>query len=93
MKAALARARNVVPDEYPMLKYILVPVIGARTDAPVFATALAVARLFRAHLEFLHVRVDVSRTMLTMMSTDMRGGGGYEQIIESVEQGWPVVRG
>ena len=28
-----------------MFKYILVPVTGADTDAPVFATALAVARL------------------------------------------------
>ena len=69
-----------------MFKYILVPVTGAGTDAPVFATALAVARLFRSHLEFLHVRIDVQRTMLAMMSADMGGGGGYEQIIESLEQ-------
>ena len=31
-----------------MFKYILVPATGAESDAPVFATAVAVARLFAA---------------------------------------------
>ena len=46
-----------------MFKYILVPATGADTDAPVFSTALAVARLFGSHLEFLHVRIDVPQTL------------------------------
>ena len=33
-----------------MFKHILVPVIGADTDAPVFATAIAVACLSGSHL-------------------------------------------
>jgi nucleotide-binding universal stress UspA family protein len=69
-----------------MFKYILVPATGARTDAPVFATALALARLFPAHLEFLHVRIDVQQTVMAMASADMGGGGGYDQIIQSLEQ-------
>ena len=40
-----------------MFKTILVPVSGSRTDDAVFATALALARPFGAHLQFLHVRL------------------------------------
>jgi nucleotide-binding universal stress UspA family protein len=70
-----------------MFKYILVPVTGAETDAPVFTTALAVARLMPAHLEFLHVRFDVQQTLMAIASADMGGGGGgYNQIMDSLEQ-------
>jgi nucleotide-binding universal stress UspA family protein len=69
-----------------MFKYILVPVTGAETDAPVFATALAVARLMPAHLEFLHVRFDVQQTLMAIASGDMGGGGGYTQIMDSLEE-------
>ena len=44
-----------------MFKHILVPATGTDTDAPVFATALAIARLSGSHLEFLHVRNEVKR--------------------------------
>ena len=40
-----------------MIKTILVPTSGSRSDDSVFATALAVARPFAAHLEFLHLRL------------------------------------
>ena len=43
-----------------MIKTILVPSTGTDADAGVFATALAVARPFGAHLGFLHVRVDAA---------------------------------
>ena len=70
-----------------MFKYILVPATGSEADAPVFATALAVARLSAAHLEFLHVRIDVEQTLMAMASADMGGGAaGYDQIIESLGQ-------
>lgn len=42
-----------------MIKTILVPVSGTDTDNSVFATALALARPLRAHLEFLHLRLTV----------------------------------
>jgi nucleotide-binding universal stress UspA family protein len=55
-----------------MIKTILVPATGSDKDSTVFATALAVARAFAAHLEFLHVRPD-SAAMAVSMATD--GGG------------------
>jgi nucleotide-binding universal stress UspA family protein len=69
-----------------MFKYILVPATGAETDAPVFATALAVARLSGAHLEFLHVRIDVQKTVMAIAAADMGGGTGYDQLVETLEQ-------
>ena len=39
------------------MKSILVPIGGGNTDEPVLETALAVARLLSAHLQFVHVRV------------------------------------
>jgi nucleotide-binding universal stress UspA family protein len=56
-----------------MIKTILVPATGSDADAAVFASALAVARPFSAHLEFLHVRVDAATLAVTMSS---EGGGG-----------------
>jgi len=66
--------------------YILVPATGADTDEPVFATALTAARLLHAHLEFLHVRVDVQATLTAMAASDMGGGIGYSEILETLEQ-------
>jgi nucleotide-binding universal stress UspA family protein len=43
-----------------MIKTILVPSTGSDLDDRVSATALAVARRFGAHLEFLHVRFDAA---------------------------------
>jgi len=40
-----------------MLKTILVPTSGSRTDERVLATAVALGRLVAAHLEFLHIHV------------------------------------
>jgi nucleotide-binding universal stress UspA family protein len=55
-----------------MLKTILVPATGSDRDRAVFASALAVARAFAAHLEFLHVRPDAAATAVAMASD---GGG------------------
>lgn len=69
-----------------MFKYILVPATGNETDAPVFATALAIARLCEAHLEFLHVRADVREILLAMAANDVSGGAGYDQMLDTLEQ-------
>ena len=69
-----------------MSRYILLPATGTPTDEPVFATALTVARLLPAHLEFLHVRVDVQETLTAMASADTGGGIGFGQILETLEQ-------
>ena len=55
-----------------MIKTILVPATGSDRDGAVFASALAVARAFAAHLEFLHVRPDAAATAVAMASD---GGG------------------
>lgn len=69
-----------------MIKYIVVPATGTAADAPVFATALGVARLLPAHLEFLHVRLDVQTVLTAMAANDLSGGAGYDQMLESLEQ-------
>ena len=69
-----------------MFKYILVPATGADTDAVVFSTALAVARLSGSHLEFLHVRLDAQRALTAMATADMGGGVGFDGLLEPLEQ-------
>ena len=56
-----------------MFKQILVPATGRAADAPVFAAALKVARLFDAHLEFLHVRPDPADAVVAASAGDMSG--------------------
>jgi nucleotide-binding universal stress UspA family protein len=55
-----------------MIKTILVPATGSDSDSAVFASALAVARAFAAHLDFLHVRPDAAATAVAMAAD---GGG------------------
>ena len=51
-----------------MIKTILVPATGRDTDIAVFGSALAIARPFGAHLDFLHVRIDAATTAATIAS-------------------------
>jgi nucleotide-binding universal stress UspA family protein len=51
-----------------MIKTILIPATGSDMDVGVFATALAVARQFGAHLGFLHVRIDAATSAATIMA-------------------------
>jgi nucleotide-binding universal stress UspA family protein len=55
-----------------MIKTILVPATGSDRDSTIFASALAVARAFAAHLDFLHVRPDAAATAVAIASD---GGG------------------
>jgi nucleotide-binding universal stress UspA family protein len=72
--------------EAVVLKFILVPATGADSDAPVFATALAAARLLGSHLEFLHVRTDVQQALIAMAAADTGGGVAYGEVLASLEQ-------
>src|ERR1700761_8571056 len=65
---------------------MLVPATGTEFDEPVFATALTAARLLSAHLQFLHVRIDVQATLTAMATADMGGGVGSQEILDSLEQ-------
>jgi nucleotide-binding universal stress UspA family protein len=59
-----------------MFKTILVPATGSDSDAAVFAAALGVARLFEAHMEFLHVSVDPVEVLASAMASADAGGAG-----------------
>ncbi|MDE2200187.1 MAG: universal stress protein [Rhodospirillales bacterium] len=67
-----------------MFKHILVPATGTAADAAVFATALLAARPFAAHLEFLHVRIDVTEIVVAM-SAGGTAGGGIQGLIDRLE--------
>ena len=68
-----------------MIKTILVPATGSDTDSAVFASALAVARVFAAHLEFLHVRPDAAATAVAMAS-DSGGATMVGGLIDRLEE-------
>ena len=72
-----------------MIKTILVPVTGSAADSAVFASALAVARPFAAHLDFLHVRVDPA-ALAVGMAVDGGGatlvGGVVERLDEEADR-------
>jgi len=66
-----------------MIKTILVPTGGSDTDLVVFETALAVARPFRAHLEFFHVRVDAGEALrYSPHASFVRGRGLRNALVE-----------
>jgi len=68
-----------------MIKTILVPATGSDSDSAVFASALAVARPFGAHLEFLHVRPDAA-AMAVAMASDGGGATMVGSLINRLEE-------
>ena len=68
-----------------MIKTILVPATGSAADSAVFASALAVARPFAAHLDFLHVRVDPA-AMAVGMAVDGGGATMVGGLVERLDQ-------
>ena len=68
-----------------MIKTILVPVTGNQTDDAVFTSALAVARAFDAHIDFLHVRVDAG-AMVAAMATDGSGTTMVSGLVERIDE-------
>jgi len=69
-----------------MLKTILVPATGHALDAAVFDTALAVARQFAAHLEFLHVRLDALDIAAGVAAAETGGDFVSGDLIERWDQ-------
>ncbi|HTV45914.1 MAG TPA: universal stress protein [Stellaceae bacterium] len=68
-----------------MIKTILVPATGYPSDAAVFATALAVARPFGAHLDVVHVGIDAA-ALATTMAVDGGGAAMVGGLIEQLDQ-------
>ena len=68
-----------------MIRTILVPSTGNDTDTAVFASALAVARAFSAHIDFLHIRVD-ALTIGSIISSEATSAKLIADLIERVEE-------
>jgi nucleotide-binding universal stress UspA family protein len=71
-----------------MIKSILVPATGSDNEDAVFTSALAVARAFGAHLDFLHVRVDAA-AMAVAIASDASGAmitGLVDQMEQEADQ-------
>jgi nucleotide-binding universal stress UspA family protein len=68
-----------------MIKTILVPATGNQTDDAVFTSALAAARAFNAHLDFLHIRVDAA-AMVAAMATDGSGAAMVSGLVERIDE-------
>ncbi len=69
-----------------MIRQILVQATGEAGDKAVFGTALAVARLGGAHLQFLHVRPDVTDVIMAMASGGMGGGAAVQSVVDRLEE-------
>jgi nucleotide-binding universal stress UspA family protein len=68
-----------------MIKTILVPATGNQTDEAVFTSALAAARVFNSHLDFLHVRIDAA-AMAAAMATDGSGAAMVGGLVERIDE-------
>ena len=69
-----------------MPKFIVLPCTGSEADAPVFATALAVARRCGSHLAFLYVRPDVRQEIAALAAAEVGAVSGIGDTMERMEQ-------
>jgi nucleotide-binding universal stress UspA family protein len=67
------------------MKSFLVPVGGAGSDECVLKTALAAARPFAAHLNFLHVHVGAGQAAVHSPHADFASGPGLRQALAELE--------
>src|ERR1700746_1198407 len=68
-----------------MIKSILVLATGSQTDDAVFTSALAAARAFNAHLDFLHVRVDAA-ARVAARAPDGSGAAMVSGLVERIDE-------
>ena len=68
-----------------MIKTILVPATGSDADGGVFASALAVARPFGAHIDFLHTRIDAA-TIVATIAPEVSSAQVVTDLINRVEE-------
>jgi nucleotide-binding universal stress UspA family protein len=69
-----------------MIKKILVPTSGDRSDEKVFATALSVARPLAAHLEFYHVRLSDCEAAVRSRHVDFCRGAAMTAALKHLHQ-------
>jgi nucleotide-binding universal stress UspA family protein len=71
--------------KFTPMKSILVPIGGSATDGPVLETALAAARPFAAHLQFLHIRVGLGEAAQYTPHMAFASGPGLREALEELE--------
>src|SRR5690242_17602453 len=69
-----------------MFNYLLVPSTGSERDRPVVEMALRAANASSAHLEFLHVRLDVKQALVLLGGSGMTLGTGLVGLEQDAEE-------
>ncbi len=67
-----------------MIKTILVPTSGGSSDSAVFDTALAAARLFSAHLEFCHLRLEAGEALHHVPHAGFASGAALREALDTL---------
>src|SRR5690242_16829366 len=67
-----------------MIKTILVPTSGGSTDQSVFDTALSAARLFSAHIDFCHVRIDAGEALRYVPHAGFASGAALREALDTL---------
>ena len=68
------------------MKFVLVPIGGSESDGPVLETALAAARPFAAHVQFLHVRVAVGEAARHTPHVAFARGAALQEALQQLEE-------
>ena len=68
------------------MKSILVPFGGSESDSSVFETALAAARLFSSHLQFLHVHIGAGEAAASVPHTEFAMGPALSGALQRLER-------
>jgi nucleotide-binding universal stress UspA family protein len=67
------------------MKSFLIPIGGSETDEPLFATALAAARPFSSHLQFLHVHIGPGQAAANMPHTAFAMGPALANALRDLD--------
>ena len=67
-----------------MIKTILVPTSGGSSDDVVFDTALAAARLFSAHIDFCHVRIEAGEALRYVPHAGFASGAALREALDTL---------
>jgi nucleotide-binding universal stress UspA family protein len=67
------------------MKSFLIPIGGSETDGPLFETALAAARPFSGHLQFLHVHVGAGEAAANMPHTEFAMGPALSDALRELD--------
>ncbi len=67
-----------------MIKSILVPTSGGDADRVVFDTALAAARLFSAHIDFCHVRIEAGEALRYVPHAGFASGAALRDALDTL---------